>query len=91
MCALTPIPKLCNMFIHEAELNMKNHADEMVGETKVCKKTGLAKGSTLAWVRSVEERAARAALCQTSMIHLPLSTCRGGRTFTKWKNCRKTS
>lgn len=58
------------MFIHEAELNMKNYANLMVGDTKVCREeTGLAKESTLALVRSTEERVAGAALCQASMIH----------------------
>lgn len=55
------------MFIHEAELNMKNCADEMVADTKVVREeTVHAKKSTLAWVRSMEKRAAEAALCKTT-------------------------
>lgn len=49
---------------------MKSCADEMVGDTKVCREeTGIAKESALALVRSTEERADGAAVCQTSMIH----------------------
>lgn len=67
---LTPAPKLCEMFIHEGELNMKSCDDEMVGDTKVCREeTGIAKESALALVRSTEERADGAAVCQTSMIY----------------------
>lgn len=68
-CGLTPVPKLCEYFIHESEWNTKDGADE-TGDVEVCKETTLvAIGPALAPVRDTEMGQDRAALCQTNTIH----------------------
>lgn len=68
-CELTPVPKLCEYFIHESELNTKTGADE-TGDMELCKEmTLVTKGPSLAPARDTEMGADRASLCQTSTIH----------------------
>lgn len=87
----TPVPKWCEIFIHEPELNTKKkHATEtgtwhegwQRGHSS-CQgdHTGLSN-----WCGGEGK-----SLCQTNAIHLTAKHCGGGRTFTRWKSYRNWS